>query len=293
MIPKTAGAYISGLFDKVKGWQGDQIQSEMLASTMTDYIFWSIHVQPNGDLHMNDVPVCVGGLPNTSVTSHLRSFISAAKAHGATIWFSVGSGGVPDYAHIASILANPSGSAYANLFANLYVLNALGADGYDFDYEESFYPSGPGVDVITKFGIALHDQYNAKLTYCPYTDHSFWVQCLQAMYSHYGYQPVAALRLQGYSGVGDYDPTTWATSINNAGVATTGISDGLAFMRLGLAVAGGTSGPAYDPTDMQSKIAGYGVPGGWIWNAEQVVKNQGTTGFSIADYASAILAGDA
>jgi len=287
MTSKTAGAYITGLFDST-GYVGGPTETAMIGSAMTDYIFWSIHVQTNGDLHYNNVAICTGGSAIPAVAGPIQSFIQSARAKSAvqSVWFSIGAGGVHDFQAIEQILQSPSSPAYANLFANFKALYALGGDGFDFDYEENI--SDP-VGTISTLGAALHEQLGARITYCPYYGPGFWIQCLQATLQKAGSQPVEAFRLQCYSGGTGNDPGTWAGALSAAGSASTGVSDPNAFVRPGMAVSGGSSGPALSPGGMAANISTWGSSGAWIWNTEEAMKAQPSTGYAIADYASAIL----
>jgi hypothetical protein len=260
----------------------------MIGSAMTDYIFWSIHVQANGDLHYNNVAICTGGSTVSSIAGPIQSFIKSARASGAvqSVWFSIGAGGVHDFQAIEQIFANPSSAAYANLFANFKALYALGGDGFDFDYEENI--TDP-VGTIATLGAELHNQLGARITYCPYYGESFWIQCLQATLKKAGSQPVEAFRLQCYSGGTGNDPVVWASALAAAGAGSTGVTNPNAFVRPGMAVSGGSSGPALSPSGMASNIRGWGSSGAWIWNTEEALNAQPSTGYSIADYASAIL----
>jgi hypothetical protein len=287
MTNKTAGAYITGLFDS-SGYVGGPTETAMIGSAMTDYIFWSIHVQTNGDLHYNNVAICSGGSAVPAVAGPIKTFIQSARAKGAvqSVWFSIGAGGVKDFQAIEQILQNPSGPAYTNLFANFQALFALGGDGFDFDYEESI--SDP-IGTISTLGAELHARLGARITYCPYYGESFWIQCLEATLKMAGSQPVEAFRLQCYSGGTGNDPAAWASALARAGASSTGVSDPSAFVRPGMATSGGSSGPALSPSGMAANITTWASSGAWIWNTEEVLKAQASTGYSIADYASAIL----
>ncbi|KAA5805221.1 hypothetical protein F1654_04350 [Alkalicaulis satelles] len=287
MTGKTAGAYITGLF-KNGAYTGAPAEAAMISSAMTDYIFWSIHVHDNGDLYYNNDAICAGGSAVAAIAGPIGDFIAKAKANHAasSVWFSIGAGGVHDFQAIETILNNPSGPAYKNLFANFAALYALGGDGFDFDYEESI---ADPVSTISTLGADLYKQLGARITYCPYYGESVWIQCLQQTLIKAGVQPVEAFRLQCYSGGYSNDPRDWVTALEQAGAAKTGVSDPAAFVRPGMAIAGGSSTPQLSPSQMAARIKSWGSPGGWIWNTEEVLKVQPSTGHSIADYAIAIL----
>ncbi|WP_291842893.1 hypothetical protein [Maricaulis sp.] len=285
MTTNLAGAYITGLFGK-----SDLLaptQSELLASRMNDYIFWSVHVNPDGNLHYNDVPLVTNGVLDPTTGAGIGGIISAARKAGLAqnVWFSVGSGGVSDFQNIQSIL-NRGGANEANLFANFQVLMDLGADGFDLDYEE--YLTEPA-GLISRFTIELNQRMGAKLTYCPYYGVSMWIDCLKANMTELGSQPVVGFNLQCYAGGASNDPRIWVQEIHRAG-SSIGVSNAQAFVRPGMAVAGSPSAPALTPSQMTAQLNTWQSPGGWIWNTANVLNSQSKTGYSITDYASAMLA---
>jgi len=287
-MSKTAGAYVTGLFTHHQ-WTGAPTQAALAASQLTDYVIWSVHVNTQGDLFYNNEHFASGGVVSPSVGPYIKGLIDAGRSAGAlqTVWFSIGAGGVSDFQAIEQILASPGSPAYTNLFKNFAAIYALGADGFDFDYEESI--KDP-VGTIATLGAELHKQLGALITYCPYWNQPFWIQCLEKTLQIVGSQPVKAYRLQCYSGGAGNDPTDWANTLAAAG-SSTGVSDAVAFIRPGLAVAGSASYPSYPPSGMTPLFQRWGSSGGWIWNTEEVMKNYSSTGYSIADYAAAILAG--
>jgi hypothetical protein len=285
MTTNLAGVYITGLF----GTNGllAQTQSELLASQMNDYIFWSVHVNADASLHYNDVPLASGGTLDPTTGAGIGGIISAARKAGLArnVWFSIGAGGVSDFQNIQAILS-AGGALEDELYANLKALMDLGADGFDLDYEEDL--SDP-VSLISQFTVGLNQRLGAKLTYCPYYGTTMWIDCLTANMTALGSQPVVGFNLQCYSGGGGNDPRTWVSAITAAG-ASTGVSDAVSFVRPGMAVAGSPSSPALTPAQMTAQLNSWGSPGGWIWNSANVLNSQPSTGDSIADYASAMLA---
>ena len=55
------GAYITGLFDSNNNCASTATAQQMAASVMTDYILWSVHVDAQGNLHYNNVPLSTNG----------------------------------------------------------------------------------------------------------------------------------------------------------------------------------------------------------------------------------------
>lgn len=285
MSTNVAGVYITGLFGK-SGLLGPT-KSELLASKMNDYIFWSVHVNPDASLHYNDQPLAANGTLNAAIAGPIGDIVTAAKQAGLvqSVWFSIGAGGVSDFQNIQSILKT-GGTLEKTLYANFQALMGLGATGFDLDYEEDL--ADPSA-LISELTVGLFEKVGARLTYCPYYNEQMWIEALKANMTALGSQPVDAFNLQAYSGGAGNDPRDWVKAIEAAGSAT-GVTDPQAFVRPGLAVAGSTSSPAYTPSQMTTQLDSWNAPGGWIWNSANVLNAEPKTGDSIADYAQALLA---
>ncbi|WP_300545482.1 hypothetical protein [Maricaulis sp.] len=284
MSTNVAGVYITGLFGQ--GGLLTPTKTELLNSKMNDYIFWSVHVNADASLHYNNEPLAENGTLNAATAGPIGDIISDAKQAGlvSSVWFSIGAGGVSDFQNIQSIL-DKGGTLEKTLYANLKALMGLGATGFDLDYEEDL--SDPSA-FISRFTVGLNQKLGARVTYCPYYGPQMWIDALIANQKALGRQPVKAFNLQCYSGGGGNDPRTWVQAIRDAGRAT-GVSDPNGFVRPGMAVAGSVSAPALSPSQMTDQLNGWGSPGGWIWNSANVLKNQQSQGYSIPDYAGALL----
>jgi hypothetical protein len=284
MNTNVAGVYITGLFGK----SGLLVPTtkELLGSRINGYIFWSVHVQPDGSLNYNDSPLAQGGRTHPDVGQPIADLIAAARKAKLvnSVWFSIGAGGVSDFQNIQAIL-KAGGKAADDLYANFKAVMALGADGFDLDYEENL--TDP-VGLISQLSAGLHSRMGAKLTYCPYSGTSFWIDCLTATYKALKTQPVIAFNLQCYSGGGGNDPRTWTQAIKAAGSAT-GVTRPDRFVRPGLAVAGSASMPAMTPIQMTQQLTQWGCAGGWLWNSETVINQQAARKFAISDYATALI----
>ncbi len=284
MNTNVAGVYITGLFGK----SGLLVPTtkELLGSRMNDYIFWSVHVQPDGSLHYNDSPLAKDGKTIPDVAQPIADLIAAARKAKlvGSVWFSIGAGGVSDFANIQTILKT-GGKAVDNLYANFQAVYDLGADGFDLDYEENLIDP---VGLISQLSVDLNQRMGARLTYCPYYGTSFWIDCLNATYKALKTQPVIAFNLQCYSGGGGNDPRTWTQAIKAAGPVT-GVTNPDTFVRPGMAVAGSASMPALTPLQMTQQLNHWDAPGGWIWNSQDVITRQGAMKFAISDYATALL----
>lgn len=284
-MTKITGAYITGLFGAQDKWVGDATAQQLLASSLNTYIFWSLHVQPNGDLTYNNVSLVSNGVANTPVTDPIGKLIKDALASGKaqSIYFSIGAGGVSDWANIENILNN-GGTNLSNFVQNLGVLVEMGVDGFDFDYEENI---AQPVETIASMGELLYSHFKSKVTYCPYHGKSMWIDCLKQTFAKVGSQPVQAFNLQCYSGGGGNNPGQWINSLNSS-LSGTGVTNAASFIRPGLAVAGSASYPHYNPDQMTDYLKSYPCTGAWIWQTQQVLESGQ---YSLNQYASAMEAG--
>ncbi len=287
------GAYITGLFDSNNSCISGSTATAMAASVMTDYLLWSVHVDSQGNLHYNNVPLATGGSVDNSTATCLEAVLTAGRSGPSfqRAWLSIGAGGTSDFTNINNIL-NAGGPDLANLLANFSaIVSYLGINGFDYDNEDQI----GNVDVIVNLTQQLYDQNSAYLfSFCPYglSQYSapYWIQCLEGIYSALGTQPVVGFNLQCYSGGANSDPPGWVSMVQQAGSSNTGVQDANALVRPGLAVEGSESQPAYNPSGMTSQLQGWNSEGGWIWNTANVLNHNGGNP-SIADYANAIAAG--
>lgn len=150
-------------------------------------------------------------------------------------------------------------------------------DGIDLDCEETYaQPS-----LLPSF-IAFCEMLAGMgfgLTFCPYTDSSFWTDALAAVErSNPG--AVKWWNLQCYSGGAGNTPDEWAQYISQAlpGFPTDG------FIVAGCAADGG-------PIQVQQQMSGYAgsasLGGGFIWNMDDII----TSGYTMTDFASAVADG--
>jgi hypothetical protein len=201
------------------------------------------------------------------------------------LFASVGGGWpVEDFATIAKIYRNNgnsfAGTALQQNFATLRkTIPAL--DGVDMDCEDYYDPPSflAFCQMLVEMGFAL--------SFCPYTEQSFWVQALVKLQSQYPGK-VRWWNLQTYDGGAGNDPQQWAQAINAAlpGFVTQGYIFGSS--------EAGSGGNC--PSDVQDTLSGFaGEPalgGGFIWNLDQVIQPNGACpGATQTDYVKAIIAG--
>ena len=116
------------------------------------------------------------------------------------IFASFGGYGVPDYQRIGEIMAKYGTGTKSPLYQNFACLKkTLGLDGIDFDDEDSY-----DQDTVVQFAKMLIGM-GLEVTFCPYTDSSFWSGCVQAL----GPKNVSWLNLQCYAGGKSNNPGDW------------------------------------------------------------------------------------
>jgi hypothetical protein len=284
----SAGAYITGLFDDRGRWQGEATQAAMVGSATADYIFWSIHVDPDGNLNYNDASIVWDGTLNKKVSAPLRDMIADARVNGAAeaVWFSIGSGGVSDYANIQAILTSGDQSKIDNLYGNLALLKGLGADGFDLDYEELLSDAS---NLIAELTIGLHQKLGAVITYCPFYE-GVWLPALRRVFQILGRQPVQAYNLQCYSGGAFNYPPDWVATLRK-NAKSIGVNNPDCFVRPILAVYGYNSMP-YTPREMTRSLEAWQSMGASVWNTSWISgANAPGCQYSMSDYAQAVSTG--
>jgi hypothetical protein len=278
-----AGIYWSQALERPE-WSGDLKQSGF--STV---IVWSVHVNPNGDLVINDTPLVTSG---RYVASSVWPGQLAALKQGSVkrLIFSVGSGGpVHDFTNIDALIKkygigpqNPLHVSFAALKEAIPAIDAIDFDDEDYvDY-----------DVITKFGQLLIN-LGWLVTFCPYFDCDLWARCLKTLWE-YKQDSVVAFNLQCYDGGEGNDPCLWIKAIQEVMPgfpAERLVSPGL-WCRNGGECAAGMC-PADFTTQLKAWRAECPIQSGWLWRYDDVMacRNSGVCSapMDARAYASAIL----
>jgi hypothetical protein len=263
----------------------DQVNAVRM-SDFTDLVLWTLHVAADGTLTYNNTTIVSADGTFSSEFSYLADAIIGVKANATAIvpyvqrvLFGIGedhdaqSPTPGDYKNIRSLLQTEDGTQ--TLKRNFAALEAnVPFDGYDFDDEDLY-----DVDTIARLTAMLASE-SKIITYCPFEQESFWVNCLERVYQENGRQLVAWWNLQVY-GIGA-DPGTWARAIDPT---TTGVADPAAFVVPGYEANDGTSTITQTFKDLLQSDPG--IAGGFIWNSKQIfAMNQ-----RLSDYASAIRSG--
>lgn len=230
-------------------------------SGFTTAILALFHVNADASINFNNCPVASGGayVGDPSWPDE----ISALKQSGSSvtkIFGSIGGGGVGDYGNIENLIQQYGTGSDSPLYQNMLALkNAVPIDGIDLDDEDNY-----DQDTIVQYSLMLNGM-GLEVTFCPYTQQSFWVGCLDAVTAQGG--SVSWFNLQCYSGGAGNDPASWAAAINPVPV-----------------VPGMSSDSSSDQVCSQFQEWADEVNGGFIWTYKGIADDT-------AAYASAIANG--
>jgi hypothetical protein len=150
---------------------GQAVMDTVRSSGFTTVVLWTIHVETNGDLVFNDIPVVRNGqyIGDPAWPTRLRT-LKQAPTSVNRIEIGVGSWGVPDWERIHTIInsqgTGPSSILYRNFQA---LLTATGADAINDD-DESHYDVGS----TTSFARMTLSMGYRFFTLAPYTNSGFW-----------------------------------------------------------------------------------------------------------------------
>jgi len=249
---------------------GTSGMNALRASGFNTVILWTIHVYyPSGNLIFNSFPICTGGLyvAKAEFPTQLAT-LKQAPTSVNRLEFAVGSGGVNDFSAIQQLIAAQGTGTNSILYRNFKALiEATGVDAICFN-DESLYD----VSTMVTFGQMLTN-FGVKVTLCPYNNASVW----QNVKSQLG-AAVDAVYLQCYAGGTGNNPATWNNYFGGLKV-----SPGL-WCKHGTGCTSGDSA-ATVTTKMSNWKNAPGIPGGWMWLHDDMLK---CTANTMADYATAI-----
>ncbi|QSQ19106.1 discoidin domain-containing protein [Pyxidicoccus parkwayensis] len=258
---------------------GTAVMDDLRGSGFTTVILWSFHIEDNGDLVYNDIPVVRNGayIGDAAWPTRLATLKSAPTSVNR-IEVSIGAWSVPDFERMARLVngtATGCGSTVvcgtgstSILYRNFQALKAAtGADAVNFDDESAY-----DLASTTQFGQMLSG-LGYKIAFVPYTNQSFW----RSLKDNLG-TAVDRIYLQVYDGGAGNNPASWNTAMGMT------VAPGL-WSRHGTGCSSGDS-----PATVQSKMTNWkstaGISGGfmWLYDDIQACWSQGTT----AQYAAAI-----
>jgi PKD repeat protein len=258
---------------------GTAVMDDLRSSGFTTVILWSFHIEDNGDLVYNDIPVVRNGayIGDPAWPARLAT-LKTAPTSVNRIEVSIGAWSVPDFERMARLVNGTAAGCGSTivcgtgtnsiLYRNFQALKAATrADAVNFD-DESAYDLAP----TTQFGQMLIGQ-GYKITFAPYTQQSFW----RSLKNNLG-SAVDTIYLQVYDGGAGNNPASWNTAMGMT------VDPGL-WSRHGTGCGSGDS-PATVQSRMSTWKSNAGITGGFMWLYDDIQKcsSQGTT----AQYASAI-----
>jgi len=256
-----------------------QLFSDTVAkSGFTTVILFSINTNQNGDLLHDGAIIVSGGKVDAAFQSiRIKEGVQLLKTGTVKrVFFSMGGWGAKDI----TTVSNMNDQIYNTFVGNLKGLVAYsGVDGFDFDMEETY---GNNIrDALVKVTMTIAMDMHLLVTYCPYQNESFWISCLQQVYSKAGNkQLVTWFNLQCYAGGVGNQPAAWKRAIIAANV---GVQQDTQFIVAGL-----------DSNDsaqtVQTKLQNFNNPsntlsGGFLWESKELFADRK----DVQQYAQAII----
>ncbi|WNG55326.1 PKD domain-containing protein [Archangium gephyra] len=258
---------------------GTAVMDDLRNSGFTTVMLWSFHIEDNGDLVYNDIPVVKNGayVGDPAWPARLAT-LKTAPTSVNRIEVSIGAWGVPDFERMIKLVNGTAAGCGSTLvcgtgsnsilYRNFQVLKTVtGATAVNFD-DESAYNLAP----TTQFGQMLIG-LGYKITFAPYTNQTFW----RSLKDNLG-SAVDTIYLQVYDGGAGNNPASWNTAMGMT------VDPGL-WSRHGSGCGSGDS-PATVQSKMTNWKASAGISGGfmWLYDDIQACASQGTA----AQYAAAI-----
>lgn len=242
---------------------GEEVAEVVKSSGFNTMIIWSVHVNDNGDLVLNDVPVASYG--RCIAKKSVKDTWANLKSEGSGIQrveISIGAWGCADFENIKKLIEKDGTGEDTILYKNFKALiEATGADAVNFD-DESCYD----VESAVKFG-QMCAEMGVKVALCPYTQMDFWKQVKTELGD-----TVDRVYVQCYDGGAGNDPDDWAQAM------------GMDVIPGYWCLHGGSGDSA---ADVSSKLKeSDSITGGFMWLYDDMQKLSSPD--SPADYAAAI-----
>lgn len=272
---------------------GSAVIDDLKGSGFTTVVAWCIHVDTGGDLIFNNPPAIVSNgryIGDPGWPARLADLKQGGSVN--RLLFSVGSGGSQDFTNIKQLIQSqgtgPDSMLYQNFKALLAAIPVI--DGIDFDDEDLL-----DQDTIVSFALMLQSIGYREVTFCPYMDISFWVNCLYEIDSK---APglVTGFNLQCYAGGTGNNPADWINGIKDKmgpGFPAAGMVFPGLWCRHGDGCLQGDC-----PDNITDQFAAWkpsGIQGGWIWLYDDIqnCQNSGVCSepMDTKAYAAAIVKG--
>jgi len=199
-MPVSARIYIGDAL----GFGGQPAIDTLISAGYSTVLAWSLHVQENGDLTLNDTYLVSGGRYQEARPMCLPGKVAQLKNAGVEVLFSVGSGEpARDFTNIARLLGpgvpGPENVLYRNFSALLTAMRNAGGDiaGIDFDNEDNV-----DAGVMVQFGLMLGEVGYEHVTLCPafLGDLDVWTDTLATLNETVKPDFVNAVHVQCYAG---------------------------------------------------------------------------------------------
>lgn len=201
----AASKPVSAIFGGGPLYQGGQaVMDDLRASGFNTIMIWSIHVNKNGDLVINDSPICSQGFYCGDEKWKTQwATLKQAPTSIDRIEVSIGAWGCSDFENIRDLIKANGTGPDTILYRNFSALKeATGADAVDYD-DESCYD----VDSAVRFG-KMCSTMGYKVSLCPYTNSSFWRSVKTRLGSL-----VDRVYLQCYAGGSGNSPASWSKTM--------------------------------------------------------------------------------
>ncbi|HEX5525988.1 MAG TPA: hypothetical protein VFX44_02185 [Solirubrobacterales bacterium] len=273
---------------------GQEVIDGLRQSGMTTVVAGSLHVESSGDLVFNHRQplVSAGKYVGEAAWPARMSSLKQAPTSVTRLLLSVGGDGKQDFHHIRQLIKEHGTGPDSILRRNFAVLKSTipAIDGVDFDDEDL----GETKTTVT-FARLLH-QLDYTVTFCPFNNCSFWVECLQELN---GQTPglVSGFNLQCYSGGAGNTPGPWIEAVAEAMGPD---FDAKGFVRPGFKCRRGADCTEGDcPGSIEETLREWsssGIQGGWVWRLDWVLRCERSGSCSgqpmgVAAYAQAIAHG--
>jgi hypothetical protein len=268
-LGRPAGVFGGGPFYD----DAETVLPRMKQAGFDTLVLWTLHVEENGDLVLNDRPLVSEGV--WIGRSDWPAMVEALKTAPTTVSrleLGLGSAGVRDFRRIASLIAAQGTGRDSILARNFAVLRAElpSVDAINLD-DESDYDVEPTAALCLMLA-----ELGYHITLTPFEAERFWVELYDTLEAA---QPglVDRVMLQLYAGGRFNQPAAWASLFSAAEIEV-----GL-WSRHGAGCGAGDS-----PARVAERLAGWrdDIAGGWMWLLDDMIACDAT--YPAESYAEAI-----
>ena len=183
----------------------DTVLPRMKTSGFNTVILWTIHVELNGDLILNDVPLVSNGewIADPAWPAKVEN-LKVAPSTVTRVEIGVGSYGVPDFERIRTIIQEQGTGPDSILYQNFAVLKEQmpSVDAINFDDESAY-----DVEPTVQFSLMLGD-LGYKISLVPYQSSNFWVELYETVNTQVP-GLIDRVMLQVYAGGANNQPAQW------------------------------------------------------------------------------------